>query len=297
MKLRVLAIVLLLFIFLKGHSESSVLILFTDQGERFTASLNGIRMNDQTINNLKITQVMPLNYSVKIIFENRYIQDLDFTITMEPSVERTYSIRKGGKGIYFVQLLSIVTLGNVYPNSSQLVVSYPSAPVYPPGTTITTTTTTTQTDPNPAFNFNLNLNTRDPYQDPGPDTYTTVTTTNTPPPPPAYSLPGYNGPIGCTFPMNDNDFSGVKNSIESKSFEDSKLTIAKQVINSNCLLTTQLKEIMLLFSFEGTRLDFAKYAYGYTYDIGNYYKLNDAFTFESSITDLNRFIKSKGSKY
>jgi len=50
---------------------------------------------------------------------------------------------------------------------------------------------------------------------------------------------------------------------------------------------------MLLFSFEATRLDFAKFAYKYTYDISNYYKLNDAFTFESSIEELNNFINGK----
>jgi hypothetical protein len=47
---------------------------------------------------------------------------------------------------------------------------------------------------------------------------------------------------------------------------------------------------MMLFSFEGTRLDFAKFAYGRTYDIGNYYMVNDAFTFETSIDELNDYI-------
>ena len=110
--------------------------------------------------------------------------------------------------------------------------------------------------------------------------------------PPVYALPGYTGPVGCPWPMSPDDFNNVKNSISSKSFEDSKLTIAKQVINANCLLCNQVKEIMLLFSFEDTRLELAKYAYGYTYDIGNYYQLNDAFTFESSIDELNEYINS-----
>ena len=105
-----------------------------------------------------------------------------------------------------------------------------------------------------------------------------------------YVMPGYNGPVGCPWPMSPQDFQDVKNSIASKTFDDSKLTIAKQVISSNCLLCSQVKEIMLLFTFENTRLDLAKYSYGYTYDIGNYYKLNDAFTFESSIDELNEYI-------
>lgn len=105
-----------------------------------------------------------------------------------------------------------------------------------------------------------------------------------------YVLEGYNGTYGCPYPMSSADFSQAKQSISSKSFEDSKLTIAKQIINTNCLLSSQVKEIMLLFSFEDTRLQLAKFAYGYTLDIGNYYKVNDAFTFESSIDELNKYI-------
>ncbi len=107
---------------------------------------------------------------------------------------------------------------------------------------------------------------------------------------PVNPVPGYNGPTGCTIPMSDVDFQSAKNSISAKSFEDSKLTIAKQVTSANCLLCSQVKEIMKLFSFESTRLEYAKYAYKYTYDKGNYYKLNDAFQFESSTEELNEFI-------
>lgn len=128
-------------------------------------------------------------------------------------------------------------------------------------------------------------------------TSTTITSTGGAPvpvhtPPPSY-LPGYTGPIGCPIPMSQSEFQNVKRSISSKSFEDSKNTIARQVIGSNCLLTSQVKEIMMLFDFETTKLDFAKFAYGYTYDIGNYYQLNDAFDFESSIDDLNSYIQSR----
>ena len=93
--------------------------------------------------------------------------------------------------------------------------------------------------------------------------------------------------------MSTGDFESVKGSINSKSFEESKLTVAKQVISSNCLFASQVREVMMLFGFENTKLEFAKYAYNYTYDLGNYFKVNDAFQFESSIDDLNRAINRK----
>jgi hypothetical protein len=160
-------------------------------------------------------------------------------------------------------------------------------------------------DANLGVNINMNVNGNDMGGSSQSTTYSTTTTTTTtsgdteqtyptnPPPKQPYILPDYNGPYGCAYPMSPQDFNSAKQSIAGKSFEDSKLTIAKQIINTNCLLSAQVKEIMLLFSFEDTRLDLAKYAYGYTWDIGNYYKLNDAFTFESSIDELNEYINGR----
>jgi hypothetical protein len=50
---------------------------------------------------------------------------------------------------------------------------------------------------------------------------------------------------------------------------------------------------MLLFDFEQSRLNYAKYAYGYTYDKGNYFNVNDAFDFETSIQELNNHIGNR----
>ncbi|MDI6833444.1 MAG: DUF4476 domain-containing protein, partial [Bacteroidales bacterium] len=91
-------------------------------------------------------------------------------------------------------------------------------------------------------------------------------------------------------PMSPEDFASAKASISSKSFEDSKLTLAKQIAASNHLTSKQVKEIMQLFNFEDSKLDFAKYAYKFVYDPNNYYIVNDVFKFSSSIEELNEFI-------
>jgi hypothetical protein len=139
------------------------------------------------------------------------------------------------------------------------------------GVVTTTTTTTTSTTSSSSSGYHDNI----------------VQSNNQPE---HYIMQGYNGRIGCPWPMSAGDFQSAKSSILSKSFDDTKLTIAKQFTGANCLFCSQVKEIMLLFSFEATRLDFAKFAYSYVYDQGNYFKLNDAFTFESSIDELNSYI-------
>ena len=44
---------------------------------------------------------------------------------------------------------------------------------------------------------------------------------------PVYRMPGYTGPIGCPMPMSDGEFAEAKASIESKGFEESKMTLAR----------------------------------------------------------------------
>jgi hypothetical protein len=95
---------------------------------------------------------------------------------------------------------------------------------------------------------------------------------------------------GACFAMADADFNSLRASVKSKSFEDSKLTTAKQALKSNCLNTRQIKDIMQTFSFEASKLDFAKIAYSRCTDQNNYFSINDMFTFESSIDELNDYI-------
>ena len=108
-----------------------------------------------------------------------------------------------------------------------------------------------------------------------------------------YVMPGYNGPIGCPWPMDQNAFSGALGTINGQSFESNKLQVAKQAFATNCMTSAQVGQIMQLFSFEDSRLDFAKFAYGHTYDLGNYFQINNAFTFSSSVDELNDFIATQ----
>jgi hypothetical protein len=152
--------------------------------------------------------------------------------------------------------------------------------------TSSTTTTTTTTTSSSSSGFN---------QQPVNNTQNASISKEPTQKPVAYVMPGYSGPTGCAMPMSNESFNTAKNSISSKSFEDSKLTIAKQVVGNNCLTCSQVKDIMKLFNFEDSRLEFAKFAYKHTFDIGNYYQLNDAFTFEASIEELNQFVSNGGN--
>jgi hypothetical protein len=98
---------------------------------------------------------------------------------------------------------------------------------------------------------------------------------------------------GCSTEMSSSDFAEAKKSIESKGFEDTKLSTAKQIVKNNCLNTNQIKEIAETFGFEKTKLDFVKLAYDKAVDKNNYFKLGDIFGFSSSVDELNEFLESK----
>ncbi|GIV29047.1 MAG: hypothetical protein KatS3mg028_0113 [Bacteroidia bacterium] len=97
-------------------------------------------------------------------------------------------------------------------------------------------------------------------------------------------------PVAIKCSVSPKEFETIKKNISSKAFEDSKLTLAKQISDAKCLKSEQIRDIMKLFSFEETRLEFAKYAYKRVADKDNYYLVNDAFQFENSIEELNESI-------
>ena len=91
--------------------------------------------------------------------------------------------------------------------------------------------------------------------------------------------------------MTNNDFAQAKESLRREWFENSRVETAKQIIDRNSFTSQQVKEMVLLFTFENNRLDIAKYAYGKTVDKGNYFMLNDAFTFNNNKEALKEYIR------
>ena len=303
---------MLLLLCKEAYAQNSNVILFTENGEKFTAILNGLRQNETPQTNVKITGLNANWYKLKVIFEDTKLGEKAFNLGFEPGNESTFTIKKNGKGEYVLRPISQVPIAEAPPTPKEQTVVVYNPNTEPVGETHTvsqqTTTTTHGTSTSDNVNISMgvnmgadggNINMNMSGMDPNATTHTTTTTTTTvshsstssmdPAPPPSY-LPGYTGAIGCPIPMSPQEFSDLKESVSSKSFEDTKLTIAKQVTGNGCLLASQVKEVMKLFDFEATKLTYAKFAYRHTYDIGNYYKVNDAFDFESSVEDLNKYI-------
>ncbi len=97
---------------------------------------------------------------------------------------------------------------------------------------------------------------------------------------------------GCA--VTSTDMQDIKKSINAASFDNTKITTAKQILSAKkCFTVAQIKEILALFSFESSKLEVAKYAYDFCVDKSNYYQVNDVFSFSSSKDDLSNYVQGK----
>jgi len=91
-------------------------------------------------------------------------------------------------------------------------------------------------------------------------------------------------------PISNRKLNYAIRSIKRKTFSDTQLRLAKQIVSSNYLTVSQLARVANVFSFESTKLEFAKFAYDYAYDPENYWLINEIFTFSSSTDELDAFL-------
>ncbi len=304
----------------KVMAQSAEVVIFSEDGERFWVVIEGVLQNEEPQPRVKIEGLTKDYYRVKIIFEIEEIPDINKNITTrdvdDNLINTSYRIFKRKKGYAMwphsfeevdtsqpaEETITLQTEGPTKPKPPTE--QKPSEPIaehtevvstqsititMPDGTTVTFA-------PGTVIDSQYVEYIEEDYHEivmPVEEETKPIYTEPEPEPDPVYSLPGYNGPVGCSWPMDDSAFNRAKNSIENQSFESDMLTVAKQVASNNCLLVNQVIEIIELFGFEDSRLDFAKYAYDYTYDIGNYYQVNDAFSFSSSTNELNDYINRR----
>lgn len=342
-------VVLALFTSTVIQAQTLDLVMFADDGAKFTLLVDGDEKNAEPAARVVATGLKNETSIVLVRFADAGIPQLRKSLYLTLGKEHTVMITTNKKGERVLRLTGEAALGTAKPE----IVAKPKPttfvedrPAVAPSTNVveqavqvdgiqqvTTVTVVEESGKNgstgedisismgmPGVGFDVKvrvdetgMETRSTETKGGTTTTTrtttTTTTTSTPKPavtraavelapapvkePEVYRMPGYSGPVGCGTPMSATEFAAAKKSIESKSFEDTKMTMAKQVGRDRCFTAEQVKAILGVFSFEDSKLDFARYAYDRTHDIGNYYKLNDAFTFESSVDDLDQYLQTR----
>ncbi len=93
--------------------------------------------------------------------------------------------------------------------------------------------------------------------------------------------------------MTYKEFANMKERIKQNTLETGKLEAAKAMTRENILTAAQVADITRLLTFDNHRLDFAKYAFEFTYDIENYTVVSNALAFQKNREDLLRFTQQQ----
>lgn len=94
----------------------------------------------------------------------------------------------------------------------------------------------------------------------------------------------------CTQPMANFQFQQQKNNISNQFNESQRLQIGKQLLERNCLMSSQVRELCELMGNDFNKLDFAKSAYPRTTDQANFYEVYNSFGQFSTVFMLHDFV-------
>ena len=295
--------VALIFISSTLFAQSS-LIVFSEMGENFSANFNGERLSDLPTSRVEkhgITQEMG---KISIRFEDASKGVVTKNLYFDPNTEYVYNLKLSKKGKYVVRLVSsgpakqqepeVVYVSEPVQENSQVNDTKPIQASTVNNTTNTTININEQTNSeNVSINVqglgvSMNVQTTSQFSETSNVQINQSSNMSNESISEQVEVSETTG--NCGSPASDSEFDQASKSIKTKSFEDSKLSIAKEVAKNKCLTSSQIKKIMELFSFEETRLEFSKYAYSYCFDPDNYYQVYDAFSFELSIDELKEHI-------
>ena len=296
MKLRLFTLLLTALIPVLAFSQGSSLTIFSEDGDKFILYLNGAQQNTSSQANLRLDGLSQPYYKAKIVFDDKAKAPIDKNIqVVDPqtnsSADVVYKIKNKDGDMKLRYFSAQPIQPNYTPPADVHVVHYGQPDQ---ATTVTQTTiTTTNTAPNGANmninagGMNMNVTMSDPNMNAGTVSQTTTTTTYTQTDNAGYAQPA--ATTGCQYPMEWGSFKSAKETINQSTFEDTKLSSAKTILSGNCVSTDQVVEICKLFTFEKSKLDFAKFAYSKTTDPGNYFKVGTVFDFDNTKTELNNF--------
>jgi hypothetical protein len=236
---------ILLIIFFTGNAFSQLsVIIFSEQGEKFTVYVNGSPKNNKPESRVETDRPGGPSFKLRIDFADGSIPEISKTIFNSPGHDMFYVIRKANKGKFILE------------KTSSEYIHHP--------------------DKSPTSEKNVTKKEEKEKAET---------------PKSKSQLAGSSGK-GCNTPMSEPNFQASREMISNAPFDGPKLSHAKKLADQNCLTTSQIIDVIYVFSGESSRLNFAKYAYNHCWDPGNYDNVKEVLH-RSSQNDLQRYIGSQ----
>lgn len=283
-------------------AQTNDLVFYTDNSDKFTLYINNVKQNSTAATNVKAENISGKSIAVKVVFERSGVPVLNKTYTANTNnTEIKVQLVKGREDVYSLKTISATPRSSANPTNN--------------GSTVTKDggnngSTATKDNGNHGYNNGYgngnNHGNNGHGNNHGNNEYGNNHGNNGYPggypngghpggyPNGGYPNNGY-GPSDnpmCRMPMNENDFNTLRAQVKAKSFDSSRLTMAEMACRNNCMTAEQIGALCKVFSYESTKVDFAKYAYEFCYDRRNYYKVGYSFSYSSSVDALNQYISN-----
>jgi hypothetical protein len=227
----------------KANAQMS-LTIFSENGEKFTAYVNGSKKNTNPASRVETDRPGGPSFKVRISFDDNSIPEISKSIFNSPGADMFYVIKKSSHGKFVIEKTSYE-----YAHRNE-------------GSTTKEEKSSTKTEKSKS---------EEPKSE-------------------AKSSGG--GDKGCSGPMDEGSFISSREMISNAPFDGPKLSHAKKLADEHCLTTSQIIDVIYVFSGESSRLSFAKHAYKHCYDPKNYDRVKDVLR-HSSQDDLQRYIDSQ----
>ena len=273
---------LICFVSFFANAQTSNIQIYSENQEPFNLSINGQTVSSIHDNTHKVTGMMQgVNYEILIDYTMPNTSDIKTTLNIMRNNESgvlTYMVPKFFQGSLIYQGVNKLDNDasmngnvsiNMNINQQGLNVSM--------GMDNNQNSSQTSTTSNQSYNTNSTPNTNE----------TNSQETN------VVYVEGYSGKIGCSTPVSEDRFKSMMESIDNASFAEDKVRVAKRILKTNCLTIDNLVLILEEISFDEDQLDLAKFAYDHVYDLENYYKVYDVFSFSKSGEELEEYIENR----
>lgn len=227
------------------------LVVFCNDGEPFTLILNGAQQNQAPLTRIVVQNLTLPEYQVKIIFKNQKLKDTDTRLTFyRTGRECEFALNKKGSKKYTMDYFTERRIPG-FEDANAQAPAVQQQDIASPAPVLNATPVTDTSAPAPA----------------GQTTITAV--------PPVGAMPP---PItGCTGILSPQELSSYKSKMMQQATDALRQSAINSLLQNSCLLTSQVKELMSVFSSEQAKLAFARYAYPRTQDLENYVHLLDNF--------------------
>jgi len=97
----------------------------------------------------------------------------------------------------------------------------------------------------------------------------------------------------CRNLLTGQELDRLLQTMHSRDFETTKLSVAREAVRNSSILAEDLKRVLQEFEYETNRVEFAKFAFDYLCDREHLYYIYDAFSFDSSVEELERYVSRR----